>query len=278
MKKKNTSFYINKIWINVLLWILIIVVIYPLFWIFINSLKTNQNLFINTFNIPTVPLFSNYVEAWNMGLSGYFLNSIIVGSISILATVTIGAFCAYGLSRIESKWKMMIYYLIIGGLLLSPQSALISLYRILEFFHIYNTYLAMILPYIAFRLPFAIFLMYTYFKDFPKELEDSALIDGCTTFTTFTKIVIPISKPILSTVSIMTAIFVWNEFLFAMVFIEDSKLYTIPIGLYNFKDALSTNWTVLLAGIIIATVPIIILFLFMSKSFIRGLTEGSIKG
>jgi len=278
MKKKNTSFYINKIWINVLLWILIIVVIYPLFWIFINSLKTNQNLFINTFNIPTVPLFSNYVEAWNMGLSGYFLNSIIVGSISILATVTIGAFCAYGLSRIESKWKMMIYYLIIGGLLLSPQSALISLYRILEFFHIYNTYLAMILPYIAFRLPFAIFLMYTYFKDFPKELEDSALIDGCTTFTTFTKIVIPISKPILSTVSIMTAIFVWNEFLFAMVFIEDSKLYTIPIGLYNFKDALSTNWTVLLAGIIIATVPIIILFLFMSKSFIRGLTEGSVKG
>ena len=136
----------------------------------------------------------------------------------------------------------------------------------------------MILPYIAFRLPFAIFLMYTYFKDFPKELEDSALIDGCTTFTTFTKIVIPISKPILSTVSIMTAIFVWNEFLFAMVFLEDSKLYTIPIGLYNFKDALSTNWTVLLAGIIIATVPIIILFLFMSKSFIRGLTEGSVKG
>lgn len=276
--KKNTSFYINKIWINVLLWILVIVVIYPLFWIFINSLKTNQNLFINTFNIPTDPLFSNYVEAWNMGLSGYFLNSIIVGSISILATVTIGAFCAYGLSRVESKWKMMIYYLIIGGLLLSPQSALISLYRILEFFNIYNTYLAMILPYIAFRLPFAIFLMYTYFKDFPKELEDSALIDGCTTFTTFTKIVIPISKPILSTVSIMTAIFVWNEFLFAMVFLEDSKLYTIPIGLYNFKDALSTNWTVLLAGIIIATVPIIILFLFMSKSFIRGLTEGSVKG
>ena len=133
MKKKNTSFYINKIWINVLLWILVIVVIYPLFWIFINSLKTNQNLFINTFNIPTDPLFSNYVEAWNMGLSGYFLNSIIVGSISILATVTIGAFCAYGLSRVESKWKMMIYYLIIGGLLLSPQSALISLYRILEF-------------------------------------------------------------------------------------------------------------------------------------------------
>lgn len=278
MKKKNTSFYINKIWINVLLWILVIVVIYPLFWIFINSLKTNQNLFINTFNIPTDPLFSNYVEAWNMGLSGYFLNSIIVGSISILATVTIGAFCAYGLSRVKSKWKMMIYYLIIGGLLLSPQSALISLYRILEFFNIYNTYLAMILPYIAFRLPFAIFLMYTYFKDFPKELEDSALIDGCTTFTTFTKIVIPISKPILSTVSIMTAIFVWNEFLFAMVFLEDSKLYTIPIGLYNFKDALSTNWTVLLAGIIIATVPIIILFLFMSKSFIRGLTEGSVKG
>jgi len=278
MQKKSMKFYINKTWINVLLWILVAIVIYPLFWIFINSLKTNTDLFVNTFNIPTDPLFSNYVDAWNMGLSGYFLNSIIVGVISILATITIGAFCAYGLSRLQSKWKMMIYYLIIGGLLLSPQSALISLYRILESLNIYNTYLAMILPYIAFRLPFAIFLMHTYFMDFPKELEDSALIDGCNTFTTFTKIVLPISKPILSAISIMTAIFVWNEFLFAMVFLEDSGLYTIPIGLYNFKDALATNWTALLAGIIIATIPIIVLFLFMSKSFIRGLTEGSVKG
>lgn len=278
MRKKNIKFYINKTWINVLLWILVAIVIYPLFWIFINSLKTNKDLFVNTFNIPSNPLFSNYSDAWNMGLSGYFLNSIIVGAISILATITIGAFCAYGLSRLQSKWKMMIYYLIIGGLLLSPQSALISLYRILETLNIYNTYLAMILPYIAFRLPFAIFLMHTYFMDFPKELEDSALIDGCNTFTTFTKIVLPISKPILSAISIMTAIFVWNEFLFAMVFLEDSGLYTIPIGLYNFKDALATNWTALLAGIIIATIPIIVLFLLMSKSFIRGLTEGSVKG
>lgn len=278
MQKKSLKFYLNKTWINVLLWVLVAVVIYPLFWIFINSLKTNTDLYINTFNIPTDPLFSNYVDAWNMGLSGYFLNSIIVGSISILATITVGAFCAYGLSRLQSKWKMMIYFLIIGGLLLSPQSALISLYKILESLNIYNTYLAMILPYIAFRLPFAIFLMHTYFMDFPKELEDSALIDGCNTFTTFTKIVLPISKPILSAISIMTAIFVWNEFLFAMVFLEDSGLYTIPIGLYNFKDALATNWTALLAGIIIATIPIIVLFLFMSKSFIRGLTEGSVKG
>ena len=278
MQKKSIKFYINKTWINVLLWILVAIVIYPLFWIFINSLKTNTDLYVNTFNIPTDPLFSNYVDAWNMGLSGYFLNSIIVGVISILATITVGAFCAYGLSRLQSKWKMTIYFLIIGGLLLSPQSALISLYRILETFNIYNTYLAMILPYIAFRLPFAIFLMHTYFMDFPKELEDSALIDGCNTFTTFTKIVLPISKPILSAISIMTAIFVWNEFLFAMVFIEDSGLYTIPIGLYNFRDALATNWTALLAGIIIATIPIIILFLFMSKTFIRGLTEGSVKG
>jgi raffinose/stachyose/melibiose transport system permease protein len=169
-------------------------------------------------------------------------------------------------------------YLIIGGLLLSPHSALISLYKIFDALNIYNTYFAMIVPYIAFRIPFAVFLMYGYFKDFPGDLEDAARIDGCSTLKIFMRIVMPISKPIIAATTIVSSIFTWNEFIFALVFIESEELVTIPVGLSRFRDALQTNWTGMMAGIVLASLPMIIAFLFMSKSFIRGLTAGSVKG
>jgi raffinose/stachyose/melibiose transport system permease protein len=120
--------------------------------------------------------------------------------------------------------------------------------------------------------------MYGYFKDFPGDLEDAARIDGCSTLKIFMRIVMPISKPIIAATTIVSSIFTWNEFIFALVFIESEELVTIPVGLSRFRDALQTNWTGMMAGIVLASLPMIIAFLFMSKSFIRGLTAGSVKG
>lgn len=276
--KQKTAHIITKTIIHLLLWVLVALIIYPMFWLIINSLKSNNELFLNSLKFPRKFLFENYINAWNLGLSKYFLNSIIVGVIAIVFTVLLGAACAYGLARFDFKYKKIIFYIILGGLLLSPQVALISLYKILQTFKIYNTYLALILPYIAFKLPFAVFLMRSYFLSFPKELEESAYIDGCNSFMVFIKIVLPISKPILASTAIMTAIFVWNEFLFALVFIEDKAKMTLPVGLSNFRNALTTDWTTMLAGIVIASLPIIILFLSFQKYFIKGLTQGSVKG
>lgn len=274
--KKNYS--AGKVFVYILLSVLALLVIYPMFWLILNSLKSNKELFTNSLELPSKLLFSNYKKAWNMGISKYFFNSIFVAGCSIIATVFIGACCAYGLTKYEFKAKEVIFYLIIGGLLLSPQVALISLYRILQKLHIYNTYLAMILPYIAFKLPFAIFLMRAYFMSFSRDLEDAAYIDGCSSFGAFIRIVLPISRPILASTAIMTSIFVWNEFLFALVFIEDKKLMTLPIGLSTFRDALSTDWTTMLAGIAIASLPMFILYFSMQKHFVRGLSQGSVKG
>lgn len=277
MKNKTT-----KTLLKTLLYLFFIVlatmVIYPLIWIIINSLKTNSELFSNSLSLPKNPMWSNYVKAWKLGLSTYFLNSLFVGAISVTATVFLGAACAYGIVRSQSKFKNIVFYMILGGLLLSPQVALISLYKIIDKIGLYNTYWAMIIPYIAFKLPFAVFLMRSYFLGFPKELEESAYIDGCGSIQTFFRIVLPISKPILASTAIMTAIFVWNEFLFALVFIEDKMKMTIPVGLSNFRDALVTDWTVMLAGIVIGSLPMIIFFLIMQKNFIKGLTAGGIKG
>lgn len=275
---KKKHFTVSKILINIFLFFLVIIVLYPLYWTIINSLKTNNELFASPFSLPHKLLFKNYISAWNLGLSQYFLNSIYVSSISIIITVFLGALCAYGLSRFDIKGKNLIFMVVLGGLMLSPEVALVSLYKILQILHLYNTRWAMIIPYIAFKLPFSVFLMRSYFISFPKDMEEAATIDGCNTFQVFYKIVVPISLPIFASTAIMDAIFVWNEFLFALVFVENKAITTIPVGLMAFRDALNTDWTVLLAGITIATLPMAILFLCMQKYFVKGLTSGAVKG
>ena len=141
-----------------------------------------------------------------------------------------------------------------------------------------DTYFALILPYIAFRLPVSVMLIRSFFISIPKELEESAIIDGATFFQIYKKIYLPLSKPIISTVIIMTAYYSWNEFIFATMFIDSSEKQTIPVGLMVFSDGLMTNWGVVMAGMVIACLPIAILFIFMQKSFIRGMTAGSVKG
>lgn len=276
--KKAKMFSFRGTAINTLLFALTVVVIYPLYWTVINSLKTTEELFTDSFKFPQILHFENYKSAWELGLSQYFLNSIFVSTVSIVLTVFLGALCAYGLTRFKIKGKNILFVIILGGLMLSPEVALVPLYKVLQALHIYNTQWAMIIPYIAFKLPFAVFLIRSYLLSFPRELEEAAIIDGCNSFQIFYKIVVPISMPIFAATAIMDAIFVWNEFLFALVFVEDKSITTIPVGLMAFRDALDTDWTVLLAGIIIASLPMVILFLAMQKHFVKGLASGSVKG
>lgn len=255
-----------------------LLILVPMLWIFLSSFKTNSQMYVAPMGMPEKLLWSNYIFAWQLGLSKYFFNSVVVSGISIIVTLVLGGACAYGLARFEFPGKDIVFYLIIGGLLLSPQAGILALYKIIKSFGIMDTRMALIFPYIGIRLPFAIFLMRSYFLSFPKDIEESAMIDGSGTISTFFRIVVPITRPIFASTAIMTAIFVWNEFLFALVFINDEKIMTIPIGLTNFRDALITNYPPLLASILVGSMPLILLFLISSKSFISGLTSGSVKG
>ena len=276
--KKDMRYIITKAGINILLFILAIVAIYPLYWLVLNSFKTNNELFTNSLAFPEVLSFNNYVLAWDRGLSKFFLNSVYVSILSVGLTVLLGALAAYGLSRFEFKAKKLIFILILGGLMLPEQVSLVPLYKLLQKIHLYNTHWAMIVPYVAFRIPFAVFLMRSYFLSFPKDIEEAAYIDGYGSFSIFLKIVLPISKPILAAAAIMTLNFVWNEFIFALVFVENENIMTIPIGLMSFKGKVRADWTILLAGITIASIPMVALYLSMQKQFVRGLMAGSTKG
>ena len=273
--KKQT---VLKVLLYALFILLAAIIILPLAWMFLNSLKTNKEFFQNSLALPEVPQFGNWVKAWQSGLYRYFGNSLIVSVISLIGILVLSSLLAYGITRFQTKGGGLIFLIVLGGMALSEQVALVPLYKILKAVHIYNTYLALILPYIAFRIPFTVFLMRSYFLSIPKELEEAAIVDGYNSFQIFMKIIVPISKPVFSACGIVSLNHVWNEFLFANVFLESKKLMTIPIGLMTFKGDLRADYTGMLAGILLASMPLIILFLCMSRQFIRGLTAGAVKG
>lgn len=243
-----------------------------------SSFKDYNGIFKDVWGLPKEWLFENYKLAWEKGISNYFINSLIVSLGTIFGVVLISTFAAFGICQLRSRFANLCFLLIMGGLLLSPQVCLLPLYMLLKNLGLKDTYFALILPYIAFRLPVSVMLIRSFFISIPKELEESAIIDGATFFQIYKKIYLPLSKPIISTVIIMTAYYSWNEFIFATMFIDSSQKQTIPVGLMVFSDGLMTNWGVVMAGMVIACLPIAVLFIFMQKSFIRGITAGSVKG
>ncbi|MFF2592961.1 carbohydrate ABC transporter permease [Priestia megaterium] len=276
-KERKKKRYTGVTIVYVGLIIYFIVIAYPLLWMIISSFKSTDEIFTHSWSMPHTWLIENYVTAWKSGISSYFLNSVIVTGASCFLTVLVSALGAYGLSRFEFQGKAFVLIIYLGGLMLSPQVSLIPLYSIIQKLGIYNTHLALILPYVAYRIPLTILLIRAYFLSIPKELEEAARLDGCTSLGILFRIFIPMSTPILLTTTILTAYYTWNEFMFAIIFIDDDSLRTIPAGLMQFRDALQTDWGVLLAGLTISAAPIVMLFLFMQKYFIRGIANGSVK-
>lgn len=262
----------------VFLLLLFVSVVYPLFWIVINSLKSTSEIFANSWSLPDKWLFSNYIQAWEMGVSKYFLNSVMVTVLTVLFTVLLSSFCAFGLTRFQFKGKHFLLGLISVGLMFPPQVSLIPLYKLIQNLGIYDTHWALVIPYVAFRISLIMMLIRSYFLTIPKELEESAYLDGCSSVGIFFKIFLPLSKPIMVTSVLLTAYWAWNEFLFANIFIDSDSVKTITSGLLTFRDALYTNWAVLMAGLVISALPLIILFIFLQKHFVRGLANGGVKG
>ncbi len=263
---------------HVFLMALVLIIILPVIWLIVNSLKTNQEMFINSMALPKVPQFVNYATAWGKGLYNYFVSSVITSGISIFFILLISTMLAYGLTRFDLKGKDIIFLIVLGGMALSEQVALVPLFKIIRMLHLYDTRAAIILPYIAFRIPFTMFLLRSYFISIPKEVEEAAIIDGASTFQIFHSIIIPMSRPVLASAAIVNLNFVWNEFLFANVFLESKKLMTIPLGLMSFQGDLKSDYVTMLAGILIASLPMIILYICMQKQFVRGLSAGAVKG
>lgn len=255
-----------------------VVVAYPLLWMLGSSFKSSKEIYSAPWSPPSVWLVQNYAEAWNRGISAYFLNSLFVTAVATVATVAVAALCAYGMTLLPGRVATAVLVVALGGLVVAPQVSLIPLYRLLDLLGLLNTSWAMILPYIAFRLPMAILLIRSVFLAIPRELVDAAVIDGCSSLQILRRVYLPLSRSVLATAAVLTAYFAWNEFLFAIVYVDSDELRTIPAGLMSFRDALSTDWGVLLAGLVLAALPIVLVFLFLQRYFVAGVAAGSVKG
>ena len=253
---------------------LVVVVIYPLTWMVLNGFKTNSELFGNPFALPLQWNWDNYAAAWNRGVSNYLTTSVLVTITSTIATVFISAWAAYGLTRVDIPFSRTWSTVILGGLMLAPTVALVPLVKMFQSMGLYNTFWALLILYTAFRIPFTTFLIRAYMIDLPREVDEAAEVDGASRWTAFWRIILPMCKPIIISVIILHILFAWNEYLFAMVFTSGTDVQTLPVGLTSLMSKHGTDYPVVFAGMVIAALPVVILFFACQRYFVKGLADG----
>jgi raffinose/stachyose/melibiose transport system permease protein len=265
---------IGRIVIYIFLIVLVVAVVYPLAWMVLNGFKSNAELFGDPWGLPSTWRFENFVKAWNLGVVRYLVNSVFVTAASVITTTLFSAMAAYSLTRYRIPYAGAITILLLGGMMLAPTVALIPLFRLLQTIGIFNTYWALIVLYTAFRIPFTVFLIRAYMVTISREMEDAAIVDGANTWQIFWLVIMPLSRPIIVSAALLQALFAWNEFVFALVFINDTELKTLPVGLLAMQGRVLSDWPVLFAALTMAAVPMVVLFLLGQRQFIRGLSEG----
>ncbi|HEX8940449.1 MAG TPA: carbohydrate ABC transporter permease [Candidatus Limnocylindrales bacterium] len=265
---------VGRLVLYVLLIALLVAVLYPLFWMVMTGFKTNQELFGNAWGLPGALRWENFADAWDQGVVRYLLNSFVVTAGSVLTTVGISSLAAYALTRMRLPFSTPLTLAILGGMMLSPTVALIPLFRLIQALGIFDTYWALIVLYTAFRIPFTVFLIRAYMITISREMEDAAIVDGAGRWGIFWHVILPLSRPIIISASLLHALFAWNEFMFALVFINNQDLKTLPVGLLDLQSRFLTDYPVMFAGLTIAAMPMIVVFVLGQRQFIRGLAEG----
>jgi len=276
---QNSSYRqtILSIIINAILIIIALIMIFPMFWMLLLSLKTYPERFTTFFQT----LFSdfslkNYFEAIqsdNFGL--YFINSSIVAICTTAANVLFSTMVGYALARRKFFGKALLTGSILGVLIIPSHVIMIPLYRLIVKIGWLNTYWALIIPWCV--TPFGIFLVWQYIRSIPVELEDSARIDGAGFWQIFFKIIFPTAKPVLIVLAIYTFLTNWNSFLFPFLFTNSEQYRTLPVGLTFYLGKQSIDWGHLMAGASLSAIPILVLFLIFQKQIIRGLLAGALK-
>ena len=254
--------------------------LFPLYWMFTFSFKDNKEIFGNNIiGLPHHWLFSNYKQALDVGNIGlYFLNSIIVTASTIIATVIVALMACYVLTRMDWPGRRLVNNLFMLGLTVPIHAAILPVFIILRNLKMTNSYQALILPYTAFALAMAIMIFGSFMVNIPRELEESACIDGCGTFGIFFKIIVPLMRPAIATVAIFTFLQAWNELMFAVIFISDSKYRTLPVGIQALSGSYTTAWGPIGAALVIATFPTLIIYAIMSRKIQSSLIAGAVKG
>ncbi len=274
VKRHSVSFFIHMFLVLVSLSCL-----FPLWWAFASSLKTQQTVFNDLSLFPRNPHWENYFYAWTKAdFRLYFLNSLLYTVTVVVGVILIASMAAYAFSRLQFPGKNALFLVLISTMMIPIPGSFIALYVLLNKLHLVNTRIGYILPQINGGLALGIFLLKTFFDDLPKELEDSARIDGCGRFRVYWYIALPIARPAIAVLAIFNILSVWNEYLLAMLVLSSKKLMPLQRGLMVFQGAHITQYPLLMAGIVITILPVLVVYLLLQKHIIKGITAGAVKG
>lgn len=276
MKKLKISTIVQ--YVVLIFWTL--VNLFPIYWMITFSLKSNQEIYgENIIGLPKAWRWSNYTSALTDGKMGlYFLNSIFVAGVTIAGTIILALMVTYALTRMEWKGRKFVNNLFMLGLTVPIHAAILPVFIVLRNLKMVNSYQALIIPYIAFALAMAIMVAGSFMQNIPEELEEVACMDGCSVYGIFFRIILPLMKPALATISIFTFLNVWNELMFAVIFINDSKYRTLTVGIQNLCGTYTTEWGPVGAALCIATIPTLVVYCFISQKIQDSLVAGAIKG
>ena len=273
VKVKNILIYIGLVF-----WMLIN--LFPVYWMFTFSLKSNEEIFgSNVVGLPKHWLWSNYTSALNTGhMWRYFLNSTIVAVATILITLAVALMATFALTRMVWKTRKTMNSFFMLGLTIPIHASIVPIYVSLSRIHMLNTYWALIIPYCAFSLAMAILVCTGFMNEIPRELDESACIDGCSIWGIFFRVIVPLMKPAVATVGIYTFLQCWNELMFANIFISKSELKTLPVGVQALSGQYTTDWGPIGAALVLATFPTLLIYLFLSRRIQESFIAGAIKG
>jgi ABC-type glycerol-3-phosphate transport system permease component len=281
----KTSLFRSRLWTflaaipkQVILLIFSLVAIYPIYYMVVTAFKTRPDWLHNQFGLPAPFTFQNIIDALNKGnIPLWFMNSLIVTIASLIVSTIVSALAAYALARFRFAGRNLYFNSMIALMVIPPAVLILPLFVLMVNIGLINKLPSVIIIYSGLLIPFSVYLLVSFFRSLPPELFDAAAIDGCSNLDTFWRITLPLSTPAMVTLIVVNALFVWNELFIALVFLQDETVKTLMPGLTLFKGHFTVNEPLIMAGTLIATIPMILLYLFGQRLFVEGLVAGAVK-
>lgn len=268
-----------KILLNGYMTLVTIFALFPLIWMILSSLKSEKDFSNNQLGLPEKFHFDNYSRAWKMAnMDTAVINSLIVTVLSVILVLVLSFLIAYMLNRYVFTGRKIIYMLFLIGMMIPAHSFIIPVYIQFMKMNMLNNIFSLILINVAFAMPFSIILMENFLGGIPKEIDEACIIDGTNLFQRIRYVMMPLCRPIVMTVTILESMWIWNEFPFSLTIITDIVNRTLPITLVNFKGEHTIDYTAMFAALVLASIPILVIYSIFSEKIMEGMTAGSVKG
>lgn len=262
-----------------LMLLFLIVTLYPILWMLFGSLKTETEFYTNIWGLAKSPQFENYLRAWDRAtLAPKFMNSLMTTGAFLLLLIPINCCSAYALARTSFRGKKLIYSYLMLGIMMPAGVLAMPTFTVVNEMGLLNTRAGLVLVYAGQAISFGMFIMRNFFIALPKSLEEAAMIDGCNRFKSFLWVILPLAVPGITTQVIFSGLANWNEYLRANLLIRSNQLQTLPLGMASFANQDTINYPEMYAALVMATLPVVILYLAAQKTFVKGMTVGAVKG